>query len=312
MLIAQVFPVVSVYTLPGGQHAYRGNIINFPQDVQEFVTRLPHDPSSLNLLIVRRYSEDGSNFRDFHVRRRKVMRALQWLKVNNKLYREIDIDDEILQSLPEDGSITEKLPQYTDDRTPGSEEGPNGEDDDENEENAFNSQTFVPSLLNRLSENIAINEILNRANHNQENLKIDWPHNEISPVDEFNTPGYIARAFPTLYPWGIADLNEPREKEIKAAEYFKHLLVYKDGRFARHRRWRYFALNSLMRWRALSEGRVFVKQNLEKGQLTVSELLDLMKDDAHIVDKILRYGEGLRGTRQYWMRRRAELLDLVK
>jgi len=62
MLIAQVFPVISVYTLPGGQHAYRGNIINFLQDVQEFVTRLPRDPSSLNLLIVRRYFEDGSNF----------------------------------------------------------------------------------------------------------------------------------------------------------------------------------------------------------------------------------------------------------
>ena len=36
MLIAQVFPVISVYTLPGGQHAYHENIINFPQDVQEF------------------------------------------------------------------------------------------------------------------------------------------------------------------------------------------------------------------------------------------------------------------------------------
>ncbi|PKK59239.1 hypothetical protein RhiirC2_762864, partial [Rhizophagus irregularis] len=41
----------------------------------------------------------------------------------------------------------------------------------------------------------------------------------------------------------------------KPTEYFKHLLVYKDGRFARHRRWRYFALNSLMRRRASSEGR---------------------------------------------------------
>ncbi|PKY25693.1 hypothetical protein RhiirB3_472641 [Rhizophagus irregularis] len=43
------------------------------------------------------------------------------------------------------------------------------------------------------------------------------------------------------------------DKEIKPSEYFKHLLVYKDGRFARHRRWRYFALNSLMRRRASSE-----------------------------------------------------------
>ena len=80
MLIAQIFPVVSVYNLPGGQYTYRGNIINFLQDVQEFVTRLPRDPSSLDLLIVRRYTENGTNFRDFQVRREKVMQALLWLK----------------------------------------------------------------------------------------------------------------------------------------------------------------------------------------------------------------------------------------
>ena len=57
MLIAQVFPVVSVYTLPGGQHAYRENIINFSQDVREFMARLSRDPSLLDLLIVQRYSD---------------------------------------------------------------------------------------------------------------------------------------------------------------------------------------------------------------------------------------------------------------
>lgn len=111
---------------------------------------------------------------------------------------------------------------------------------------------------------------------------------------------------------GTADLNDYRIKEIKPAEYFKHLLIYKDGRFARHPRWRYFALNTIMRWRALSEGRVFVQQNLEEGQLTVSEILDLMESDAHITDKVLRYGEGLRGTCQYLLRHRAELLDMIK
>ena len=47
MLIAQVFTVMSVYRLRGGQNAYRGNVINFPQDIQEFTNRLPRYPSSL-------------------------------------------------------------------------------------------------------------------------------------------------------------------------------------------------------------------------------------------------------------------------
>ena len=160
--------------------------------MQEFASRLPHDPSSLDLLIVRRYSEDGSNFRDFNVRRGKVTRALHWLKENNKLYSEIDIDDEILQTLPENGSIAERLQQFTDDGTCDSEEGPNDEGENENNENYFNSQTFVPSLPIRLSEDRAINDVLNRAQHDRENSRLEWPHNEVSPVDEFNTPEYIA------------------------------------------------------------------------------------------------------------------------
>ncbi|RIA90130.1 hypothetical protein C1645_823756 [Glomus cerebriforme] len=36
MLIVQVFTVMTVYRLRGGQNGYMGNIINFPQDIQGF------------------------------------------------------------------------------------------------------------------------------------------------------------------------------------------------------------------------------------------------------------------------------------
>ena len=68
MLIAQVFTVITVYRLKGRQNGYRGNIINFPQDVRTFTTQLPRDPSTLNVLLVRRQSANDSNkFRDFTV-----------------------------------------------------------------------------------------------------------------------------------------------------------------------------------------------------------------------------------------------------
>ena len=68
MLIAKVFTVISVYKLRGGQYGYKGNVINFPQDVKEFTTRLPREPSSLEVLIVRRQCEsDLKAFRDFTV-----------------------------------------------------------------------------------------------------------------------------------------------------------------------------------------------------------------------------------------------------
>ncbi|RGB26434.1 hypothetical protein C1646_674788 [Rhizophagus diaphanus] len=108
---------------------------------------------------------DGSNFRnfrDFHVHRGKVMRALHWLKANNKFYRDIDIDDEILQTLPENGSFAEKLPQFTDDRTNSSEE--------ESDERTRMMKTHsIPKYLflhypPDLNEDRAINEILNGRN----------------------------------------------------------------------------------------------------------------------------------------------------
>ena len=56
MLIAQVFPIVSVYCLRGGQYAYCENVVNFPQDVMEFTARLPRNLSSLDVLVVQRQS----------------------------------------------------------------------------------------------------------------------------------------------------------------------------------------------------------------------------------------------------------------
>ncbi|CAG8816966.1 1521_t:CDS:2, partial [Cetraspora pellucida] len=268
MLIAQVFPVMSVYKLRGGQYGYRGNVINFPQNVQEFITRLPRHPSSLDVLVIFRQSANSGSFRDFIVRRDKVASALYWLKANNIYYAKITIDNEILESLPTDGTIEDQIPD---------------------------------------------NEIIAEDRIQNEHRPIAWPHINDNPINEFRTPGYIACAFPMLYPTGCADLRSERIRDISPAAYFKHLLQYKDGRFARHNRWRYFALNSLMQWRALQEGKIYIKQQLGDEQLTVQEIQEMIaQGDKHIADRIMRYGEGLRESRQFWMARRRELSDMIK
>ncbi|RIB01053.1 hypothetical protein C2G38_2232031 [Gigaspora rosea] len=117
------------------------------------------------------------------------------------------------------------------------------EADNELNEDEFISQTFVPFLSSGQSENSAISNALSQMQ--QDNLQqewIDWPHNENCPINEFQTASYMARAFPTFFPRGIADLRSQRIKEIKPGEYFKHLMLYKDGQFAHHPRWYYFAL----------------------------------------------------------------------
>jgi hypothetical protein len=69
-------------------------------------------------------------------------------------------------------------------------------------------------------------------------LTLNW--NENSPI---MWPRYIACAFPTLYSTGSTDFHAEHIKDVKLAEYFRHLL-YKNRRFAHHACWWYFALNS--------------------------------------------------------------------
>ena len=61
-------------------------------------------------------------------------------------------------------------------------------------------------------------------------------------------------AFPKLYPTGAADFTAPRLRPVTIGFYFKHLMKFHDGQFAKHPRYRYFALNTEMRWRALQAG----------------------------------------------------------
>jgi hypothetical protein len=54
-----------------------------------------------------------------------------------------------------------------------------------------------------------------------------------------------------------------------------------------------------MRWKALQKGRVYIKQNLNGERLTVEDVQEMINNDNHMADKVIRFGEGLRRTRQF-------------
>jgi hypothetical protein len=57
------------------------------------------------------------------------------------------------------------------------------------------------------------------------------------PLNKFTTEGYFTCALPIT---GAGDFLGQREVPVTIGNYFKHLLQYDDGRFARHRRFRFF------------------------------------------------------------------------
>ena len=93
MLISAILPILSLYTLPHGQYAYSGHVINLPQDVTSFANSLPRLSNKLDIIVVRKEGAADSHH-NFRVRRAVVLRALQWLVVNNKYYKYIRINAE--------------------------------------------------------------------------------------------------------------------------------------------------------------------------------------------------------------------------
>jgi hypothetical protein len=102
MLISRVCPIMRVYRKHGGQRGYKGHVLNLPQNIQSFLNRLPSRVADLPVLIARRHGAEDTH-RDFTVRRHKVLEAVLWLKTNNPFFKDIEIDRDVIQSLPENG-----------------------------------------------------------------------------------------------------------------------------------------------------------------------------------------------------------------
>ena len=307
MLVSAIMPIMSIYQLPLGQYGYKGHVINLPQDVISFARSLPRLPSELDVLVVRK--EQEQSHRDFRVRRFVVQEALKWLLENNKYYRanQVHLDAQVLQQLPENGDITSLTSLQL--------EGSTSEDFSQpSQEDLYRAHlpcSFVPNAVQQQTEQETVRQSI-QERQSTSTSTLMWPTIGGAPINEFTTEGYFSMAFPTLFPTGAADFLGQRCNQVTIGNYFKHLLMYEDGRFARHPRFRFFALNTEMRWRALQAGRIYIRQHPGDAQLTVDELRDMVgREGEAFSNRVLHYATSLRGTRQYWMRQRSRLVSMI-
>ena len=102
--MAHAFPVIilSVYTKPDGQRAYKGHCIHFSQDIQQLVDTLARYPRELLDIVITVKNGDNTS-KDLTVCCEKVLLALHWLVEYNSVYKDITIDYNYLASLPPEG-----------------------------------------------------------------------------------------------------------------------------------------------------------------------------------------------------------------
>ena len=106
---------LSFFSILNIHNIHKGHVLNLPQNIQGFLTKLPANVAQLPFLIIRRHGADNT-FKDCTVRREKVLGAITWLKHNNPYYADIEIDQEALQQLPVHG-VPEHLPTLDDPHT---------------------------------------------------------------------------------------------------------------------------------------------------------------------------------------------------
>lgn len=122
VLIALYFPTAFIYKLypkkkrwnPDHlQTGYRANVSTYKLDTKEIASfissnQLPHQATVLSSVIAVTFV-GPKNIPErcmkgiFRVKRHRVHRALIWLKEHNPLYHNVEINDELLAELPEDG-----------------------------------------------------------------------------------------------------------------------------------------------------------------------------------------------------------------
>ena len=101
-LISLRIPLVKMVALPCG--AIHGPAVNVPTDLTPVCTLLPRLPSQTQMvpMKLKRKLSYKSHYMYQYIRPAKVLAALQWLKLNNLLYKNVEINSDWVSNAAED------------------------------------------------------------------------------------------------------------------------------------------------------------------------------------------------------------------
>ena len=262
--IVQLKEENSSVIMPETQRAVRGHIIIYPQRPSEIAKVLP--PSINDLLTPICVLFVGANpptlewlrekAKPLCIRREKVRNALKWLKENNPLYFDIDINNDFLNSL-DDNHI---LPYHIEHVLPSNKIETLVSRYDE-DTNLYPDYTVSEHGLNVNEipfQNVVITDVDGHAPSHElraaalRHVKqgggyIQIPHDP-TPVNEFCNPSLFPMIYPTLFPYGVGGFEDKkRQVAISMRRHVKHLCGLADRRFQEHYSFMFTAFNILQR-----------------------------------------------------------------
>ena len=109
--------------------------------------------------------------------------------------------------------------------------------------------------------------------------RVDPPEVEDQPGQAIreDTPGYIPNAFPKLFPHGTGDYHADHDglaRTLRFEEWGRYVMLWFDGRFMKHTRFRYWLLDTMLRVMIPGVQRTFFRTREACQDYTLESLMD--------------------------------------
>ncbi|KIM91794.1 hypothetical protein PILCRDRAFT_58064 [Piloderma croceum F 1598] len=254
MLISPVHALVQLWQIRGGQTKYTGHTCNFPRENAIFHAKVPLLPEECDIIIMWRtgvqVGNDEAIYQDFRVCRNAIQQWLEYLVQNHPTFRscQVAVDYNRLNQLPVDGLVHDRLRTMENEQMEDAflNTGPPeaSHDAEANQLDPMYSAGFVPNLQDCQTEEDHLRQAALQEN---DPVILTMPSMRGIPINEHSGHHIAIDAFPTLFPTGVADIAAERDAKVEMKDWALHLIKLKGGCFARHPRFRYWVLNTMMR-----------------------------------------------------------------
>ena len=295
-LISLAHAYMKMVILPYGQRAINGQVINFPYDVEEQVTQFSHK----GLVIVRVAGQKIVDIpKEYKVNTEKVIDALNWLKLNNNLYKHI--------SIPEFPSNICVPPTIEIDCPVKENEG---------DVKTGKNDGWIPEVsvvgTDPVMPKVDFSQYVNNEHVPIHNI----PRLETPPINMFTDLYLEQMAFPTLFPDGVNGLRTPRKLKTTVLQYFQSRLLSSDLRWQKNLSYLFWATN-LTEKQKLSEGvsiATRIRKSKGKGKmepLTLGKVRSDLKHNPDYPEHFYGFMKGVRGSAAYWNSAKLDLLSMI-
>ena len=253
----------SVSSSPTAQRGVKGHTIIYPQQPGELASILPRPVAEtltfICVIFVGSTTLTKAWLREkakpLVVRREKVRSALEWLRENNPLYKDIKIDGQNLDALPENDVLPYHIEHVADSEA---------QETLVSQYNNMNEQPN-PAAADTHFESVVVADV--DAHTPASRLRAAAVHHaktkgrpfvqigrDAKPVNEFFNVNLFPMIYPTLFPYGCGGFEDrTRSVPMSLKEHVKTLFSWHDKRFQTHYSFLFTAFNILQR-RALLLG----------------------------------------------------------